>query len=87
VYLCGTVLLSGRRSGYVIMLVGGLFAAGMPVLHLSSPRFGIVPRPGQPFFLWTLIALGVIGMFAVVLAALELWNLRRQSEPTGQRID
>jgi hypothetical protein len=84
VYLCGTVLLSGRRSGYVIMLLGGLFAAGMPVLHLSSPRFGIVPRPGQPFFLWTLIALGVIGMFSVILAALELWNFRRTGDAVGR---
>ena len=31
VFLYGTLLLAGRRSGYVIMLLVGLFAAGMPV--------------------------------------------------------
>lgn len=77
VYLCGTLLLAGRRSGYVVMLIGGLFAAGMPALHLTSPRFGLVARPGQPFFMWTLIALGVLGMFSLILAALELWSFKR----------
>lgn len=74
VYLCGTVLLTERRSGYVITLLGGLFAAAMPVLHLTGPRFGLVARPGQSFFLWTLIALGVGGMFGVILSALGLWS-------------
>src|SRR5215212_8932114 len=57
VYLCGTVLLAGRRSGYVVMLVGALFSAAMPVLHLTAPRFGLVPRPQAFLFMWTLIAL------------------------------
>ena len=74
VYLCGTVLLAGRRSGYIIMLIGGLFAAAMPVLHLTAPRFGLVPRPGQPLFMWTLIALGVLGLFAIILAVAQLWR-------------
>lgn len=79
VYLCGTVLLAGRRSGYVIMLIGGLFAAGMPVIHLTSPRFGLVPRPGAHFFMWTLIALGVTGLFSVILAARDLWSFKRSA--------
>ena len=79
VYLCGTALLAGSRLGYVVTLVGGLFAAGMPVLHLTASRFGLVPRPGQPFFMWTLIALGVTGMFGVILSALELWRFKRSN--------
>ena len=78
VYLCGTVLLAGRRSGYVIMLIGGIFSAAMPVLHLTAARFGLVARPGQWFFMWTLIALGVTGMFSVIVAALELWSFKRR---------
>ena len=77
VYLCGTVPLAGRRSGYVITLLGGLFAAGMPVIHLTSQRFGLVPRPGAFFFLWTMIALGVLGMLSVILATRGLWGLKR----------
>jgi hypothetical protein len=81
VYLCGTVLLAGRRSGYVIMLLGGIFAAGMPVLHLTGPGLSVAARAF--FFLWTLIALGVIGMFSVILAARELWNFKRANESQG----
>ncbi|MCU1292613.1 MAG: hypothetical protein JWP08_1463 [Bryobacterales bacterium] len=76
-YLCGTVLLANRRSGYVIMLIGGLFAAGMPVLHFTAPRFGLVARPGQGFFVWTMIALGVLGLFSVILSVGELWRYKR----------
>ena len=75
VYLCGTVLLAGRRSGYVIMLLGGIFAAGMPVIHLIGPGLSVKARAF--FFLWTLLALGVTGMFSVILAALELWSFKR----------
>lgn len=79
VYLCGTVLLAGRRSGYVVMLLGGLFAAAMPVLHLTAPRFGLVPRPGAFLFMWTLIALGVTGAFSMILSVLELLRSRGAS--------
>lgn len=75
VYLCGTVLLAGRRSGYVIMLLGGIFAAGMPVLHLTGAGLSVKARAF--FFLWTLLALGVTGMFSIILAARELWNFKR----------
>jgi hypothetical protein len=77
VLLMGPTLLAERQSGLVIMLLCGLFAAAMPVLHLTSPRFGLVPRPGQPFFMWTLIALGVIGLFSMILAARDLWRRGR----------
>jgi hypothetical protein len=73
----GPTLLAERRSGLIIMLLCGLFSAAMPVLHLTSPRFGLVPRPGQAFFMWTLIALGVIGLFSMILAARDLWNFKR----------
>jgi len=36
VWLYGTLVLGERRSGYVIMLVGSLFALGMPVLHVMG---------------------------------------------------
>ncbi len=75
VWLCGTVLLAGRRSGYVIMLLGGIFAAGMPVLHLTGAGLSVKARAF--FFLWTMIALGVTGMFSVILAARDLWSFKR----------
>ena len=77
VYLCGTLLLQAKRSGYVITLVGGLFSAAMPMLHLTAPRFGLVARSGDFLFMWSLIALGTLGVFSMILSALGLWNYKR----------
>ena len=36
VYLCGALLLRDRRSGLIIVLLGSLVAAGMPVIHMMG---------------------------------------------------
>ena len=38
---------------------------------------GIANSSGGFFFVWTLIALGVTGLFSVILSARGLWSLRR----------
>jgi len=82
VFLYGTVALAERRSGYVIMLLVGLFAAGMPVLHMRGVHYGDIARStGGFFFVWTLWALGGIGGLTFVLSARGLWNLRRRQLP------
>src|SRR6186713_1362681 len=64
VFLYGTLVLAGRRSGNVIMLLVGLFAAGMPVLHMRGAHYGEIARStGGFFFVWTLWALGGLGGF------------------------
>src|SRR5438045_4067766 len=78
VYLCGALLLEGRRSGYVIILFTALTAVGMPILHLTSPRYGLVPRPAAFFFLWTMIALGVNGLFSIALVVRDQLAFRRR---------
>lgn len=74
---CGALLLAERRLGLVIMLLGGLAALGMPIIHRNN---GFTPTvanaPGGLFFMWTLMALGVTGGLAVILSARELWKLR-----------
>src|SRR4029079_12433189 len=66
VSLYGTVELAGRRSGYIIMLLVGIFAAAMPVLHnVGGPR----SAARGFFFVWTRLALGPTGVFSIVLAA------------------
>jgi hypothetical protein len=70
VFLYGALVLFGRRSGYITILVGSLFALAVCYLHLSSPR--IVERAAQPggyFFIWTLLAIAVTALFSIVLAA------------------
>jgi hypothetical protein len=78
VFLYGTLALAERRSGHVIMLLVGLFAAAMPVIHMRGVHYGeIAKSSGGFFFVWTLWALGGLGGVTVILAVRGLWNLRR----------
>lgn len=80
VWLCGTLVLAGRRSGYVITLLGSLLALFVPYLHMSGKGVGVASgianSGGGFFFVWTLLALGALGLFSAVLAARGLWGLR-----------
>ena len=77
VFLYGTLVLAERRSGHVLMLLVGLFAAGMPVIHMRGAHYGEIARSaGGFFFVWTLWALGGLGGVTVILSARGLWSLR-----------
>jgi len=80
-WLYGTLLLAERRSGLIIMLVGSLLGIGMPVVHVMGAGGvfrGAIARSSPAFlFVWTLHALGVIGLFCFILAVRGLWSLRR----------
>jgi hypothetical protein len=89
VSLYGTVELSGRRSGYVVALLLGVLSAGLPVLHTAGG-----PRSAARgfFFVWTLLALGASGVFAVALSARGLWRSladrrRRSPRPSSVSFD
>ena len=73
VYLYAIVELGGRRSGWVMMLLGGLAAAYMPFLHSLGPR---ATRWGFEF-IWVMLAMGVTGVFSAILAGRELWRSAR----------
>ena len=73
VVVCGAVLLRERISGKVIMLLGGVMAAGMLPLHMRNgfrPEF--LGKSGVLLFIWTLYVLGVTGAFSVILAVRAL---------------
>jgi hypothetical protein len=77
VLACGTLLRAERRSGHVIMFLGGLAALAMPYIHRNNGFTpAIAKSPGGLLFIWTLMALGVTGGLAVILSARGLWNLR-----------
>ncbi len=79
VFLYATLVLPERRSGHVVILLIGLLAAAMPVMHMSGTHYGeIAKSPGGFFFVWTLWALGGLGGFTSILAVRGLWNLRRK---------
>jgi hypothetical protein len=62
VLLYGTLVLAERPSGHVIMLLVGLFAAGMPVIHMRGAHYGEIAKSAGGFlFVWTLWALGGLG--------------------------
>ena len=74
----GTLMLHERRSGHIVMLFVAVFSALMPVVHLRSPRINETAQAsGGFFFIWTLWALGGIGIFGIILAIQGLLNLRR----------
>ncbi len=76
VLLYGTLVLAERRSGHIIMLLVGLFAAGMPVIHMRGAHYPEIARStGGFFFVWTLWALGGLGGLTLILAARGLWSL------------
>ncbi len=83
VLLYGTLVLAEQRLGYVIMLLIGLFAAAMPVIHMRGVHYGeIAKSAGGFFFVWTLWALGGVGGLTFVLSARGLWrSLRRGQLP------
>ena len=77
VWLVGTLMLAERRSGAIIMLLGGLFAAAMPFLHMTGAGYpAIAKSSGGFFFIWVLVAVGVSGTLALILAARALWVSR-----------
>ena len=80
VLLSGPLVLGERRSGYIIMLLGGIFGLGVLVLHMTGKGMvgGRIPpnSSGVFFWVWTLIALGSTSTISAILAARGLWSLR-----------
>ena len=79
VYLYGAVGLPQRLAGYIVLLLGGLASAALPVLHTGRPlgeRFAQLP--GGFLFIWTLLTTGATGLVAFVLSVQAIWSLRQR---------
>ena len=80
VWLYGTLVLAERRSGYIIMLLLSLFSLVVPYVHMRGKGVGVTSSiarsSGHFFFVWTMIAIGVTGLFSVILSARGLWTLK-----------
>ena len=88
VWLLGTLPLAGRRSGYIIILLGSILGTGIPVLHmmgtgLVGPR--VVNSGRVLFWVLTLMTLEVTAIFSLILSALALWSFpwRRRARATN----
>jgi hypothetical protein len=79
VWLYGTLMLAGRRSGYIIILLFSLFSLVVPLVHSQGKGFGLASRmaytTGHFFFVFSLLAIGVLGIFSVILCVRGLWSL------------
>ena len=86
VWLSGTLILGGRRSGYIISLIGGILGLGVLVLHMMGKGMvgGRIPinSPGAFFWIWTLIALGSTSTISAILSAQALWRTGRSRSAT-----
>ena len=76
----GALVVGDRRSGYIIMLLGSLFALLPPALHMTGRGIGagsyIARTGGSFFFAWTLLAIGTTGLFSLVLLVHMLWTAK-----------
>jgi hypothetical protein len=80
VWLYGTLMLSDRIWGYIIMLFGGLIGAAMIILH--SKGGVVISNSHGFFFVWTLFALSTTGWFTMILSAREIWTTLRSRRRT-----
>ncbi len=82
VWLYGTLVIGDRRSGCVIMLLGGVLGVVALVLHLRGAGLvggRMAHANGIFFWVWTLLGLGVTSAFSVIVAARTLWTSTRAS--------
>src|SRR5467141_1540924 len=91
IWLYGTLVLAERRSGYIIMLLLSLFSLVVPYVHMKGRGVGVTSKianySGHFFFVWTLLAIGVLGLFSAILSARALWSLpwhRPRSAPSSR---
>jgi hypothetical protein len=79
VLLYATLVLAESRSGYIIKLLGSLFSLIVPYIHMKGKGVGLASRlagtSGHFFFVWTLLAIGALGLFSAILSARGLWNM------------
>ena len=80
-WLYATLVLMGRLSGYIIILLFSVLGMAVPIIHMQGRGVGvgssIANSTGGFFFVWTLLALGATTLFSVILVAHGLWRLRR----------
>src|SRR5690348_4871195 len=77
--LYGTLVLAGRRAGYIIIFFASALALVVPLVHMRGTRGvlgGDIGTSGQAFlFVWTLLALGITATFSLILSASALVSL------------
>ena len=79
VWLFGTLVLAGRRSGYIIMLLGSILGVLMSLAHMRGAGLvggRIANSGGKLFWVWTILAIGMTSLLSLFLSARALWRTR-----------
>jgi hypothetical protein len=88
-WMYAALALSGRRSGYIILLLGAIIGMGVPILHMSGATGLVSSRitnsRGAFFWVWQNFTLGVVSACSLMLAARGLWSTRKRLEAAGKR--
>jgi hypothetical protein len=77
VWLYGATVLAGRRSGYIIILLGAILGSMVPVAHMIGVGMvggRIANSSGKLFWVWTLLTLQVTAIFSFILSARGMWS-------------
>ena len=81
IWLYATLVLVGRRSGYIIVLIFSLLMLVIPIVHMMGPGMGFgTTRSNGLLFVWTVLAIGVTSLFSVALSVRGLLSLHRREE-------
>ena len=87
--LYGTLVLAGRRSGYIIMLLIAIAGTGIPILHMSGAGLVggkvAIDSSGAFFWVWGNMTMCTISAFSVVLSVRALWNPQWAQSPAIRR--
>lgn len=79
VWAYGALALAGRRSGYIIMLLGAIIGMGVPIVHMAGAGLvsgRIANSHGAFFWVWQNFILCVISVCSFILAVRGLWSTR-----------
>src|SRR5215475_6163146 len=91
VQLYGTLVLGGKRAGFIIIFLGSALALLVPVVHMKGTRGlngGDIGTSSQAFlFVWTILAMAITATFSIILSASALlslpWRRSRRAPPAA----
>jgi hypothetical protein len=77
-WLYGTLVLSGRRSGYILQLLLSILGLAVVIIHLKGAHMGqIAVSSGGVVFVWTLFVLGTTSFMSMLACLHGLLTLRK----------
>ena len=77
-WVYGTLVLTGRPSGYILQLLLSILGLGVVIIHLKGAHMGqIAVSSGGVLFVWTLFVIGTTSFMSMLLCLHGLVTLRK----------